>query len=402
MTYHRGRGILFGGVHDVEESEEGMDSEFFNQLFTWNIERNRFFPMGLRKPRTQKKAGMEQRVGRRGRAQANEEELLKQLAALQAGASLEDADNMEIDLKDNEPDEPEKPTREMPVSMEFPHPRFNAQLTVQDDVLYIYGGTFEKDDREFTFDDLYAIDLGKMDGCKEIFSREVENWVVRLLPNSTPYYPGDTDPVYRNRKMRTTKMTKMRMTMMKKKARMRTSTCSRNSWCPPVNVRRNKGTKSRLRIRIPQNGRPNSKTMTRRRAPPPHRWLRMTASHTLVYATQPNPTSYVVDKPRSLKHRANEQTHQPFESRREFFSRTSNEWQEILMTSLRWKGIQPEGMLVKEIKTKAFEMSEEKWWDCREEITALEDEQEAAGIGEVVSLADKGSGAATGGAGRRR
>ena len=187
MTYHRGRGILFGGVHDVEESEEGMDSEFFNQLFTWNIERNRFFPMGLRKPRTQKKAGTEQRVGRRGRAQANEEELLKQLAALQAGASLEDADNMEIDLKDNEPDEPEKPTREMPVSMEFPHPRFNAQLTVQDDVLYIYGGTFEKDDREFTFDDLYAIDLGKMDGCKEIFSREVENWVVRLLPNSTPF-----------------------------------------------------------------------------------------------------------------------------------------------------------------------------------------------------------------------
>ena len=120
------------------------------------------------------------------------------------------------------------------------------------------------------------------------------------------------------------------------------------------------------------------------------------------HPTQPNPTSYVVDKQRSLKHRANEQTHQPFESRREFFARTSNEWQEILMTSLRWKGIQPEGMLVKEIKTKAFEMSEEKWWDCREEITALEDEQEAAGIGEVVSLADKGSGAATGGAGRRR
>ena len=193
MTYHRGRGIFFGGVHDVEESEEGMDSEFFNQLYTWNIERNRFFPMGLRKPRVQKKAGTEQRVGRRGRAQANEEELLKQLAALQAGASLEDADSMEIDLKDNEPDEPKKPAREMPVSMEFPHPRFNAQLTVQDDVLYIYGGTFEKDDREFTFDDLYAIDLGKMDGCKEIFSREVENWVVRFPPSTTSHCLGDAD-----------------------------------------------------------------------------------------------------------------------------------------------------------------------------------------------------------------
>ncbi len=78
------------------------------------------------------------------------------------------------------------------------------------------------------------------------------------------------------------------------------------------------------------------------------------------------------------------------------------------MTSLRWKGIQPESMTVKEIKTRAFELSEEKWWDCREEITALEDEQEAAGIGEVVSLADRGDvggaggGGGGGGAGGRR
>lgn len=178
MAYHKGRGLQFGGVHDVEQSEEGIDSEFFNQLYTWNIERNRFFPMMLRKPRTQKKAtGSEQRVGRRGRAQANEEELLKQLAALQAGASLEDADEMDIDLK-NEDDEPAKPVRDMPVSMEYPSPRFNAQLAVQEDVLYIYGGTFEAKDREYTFDDLHAIDLGKMDGCKEIFKREDESWVV--------------------------------------------------------------------------------------------------------------------------------------------------------------------------------------------------------------------------------
>lgn len=72
------------------------------------------------------------------------------------------------------------------------------------------------------------------------------------------------------------------------------------------------------------------------------------------------------------------------------------------MTSLRWKGINPtESLAIKEIKTKAFEMSEEKWWDCREEITALEDEQEAAGIGEVVSLADRAEGSGAGGHKRR-
>lgn len=198
MAYHKGRGVLFGGVHDVEESEEGMDSEFFSGLFAWNIERNRFFPLTLRKPRAQKKGnaggGTDERVGRRGRAQAKEEELLRQLAALETGRPVEDAGEMELDTDkkgkgadndDSDDDGGGKPVREMPVSMELPHPRFNAQLAVQDDVLYIYGGTFEKGDREFTFDDMYAIDLGKMDGCKEIFSRQTEDWIVSIFAGTT-------------------------------------------------------------------------------------------------------------------------------------------------------------------------------------------------------------------------
>lgn len=187
MAYHRGRGILFGGVHDVEESEEGMDSDFFNGLFAWNVERNRFFPLTLRRPRQQPKQqpqGAQRAVGgRKGRAQANEEELLRQLAALQAGQSVEDADDMELDVKvgEEESTQDERPKREMPVSWEMPHPRFNAQLAVQNDVLYIYGGTFEKGDREFTFDDMYAINLGKLDGCKEIFNRPVDDWIVSVV-----------------------------------------------------------------------------------------------------------------------------------------------------------------------------------------------------------------------------
>jgi hypothetical protein len=188
MAWHKGRGIMFGGVHDVEESEDGMESEFFNSLYAWNVERNRFFSLGLRKPRAQKSgaaaAGAQQRVGRRGRAQANQDELFKQLAALQAGDGDGDSDQdgdvgMPDLAKDNDEDnDGGKPARVMPVSMELPRPRFNAQLAVLDDVLYIYGGSVEKGDREYTLDDMYAIDLGKMDGCKEIFQRESDDWVV--------------------------------------------------------------------------------------------------------------------------------------------------------------------------------------------------------------------------------
>ncbi|OTA69403.1 kelch repeats protein [Hypoxylon sp. EC38] len=353
MAYHKGRGILFGGVHDVEQTEEGMDSEFFNQLYAWNIERNRFFPLTLRKPRVQKKvAPSEQRVGRRGRAQANEEELLKQLAALQAGSSIEDADAMDIDLKAvQEPEEPEKPVREMPVSMELPHPRFNAQLAVQDDVLYIYGGTYESKDREYTFDDLHAIDLVKLDGCKQIFKREDDTWVGSDDEDEDEEDEDEDDD-----------------------EEDEDGDVEMPDEEPEALISPSKRKKKQV----------DEVSMADTAS---------TAGSIGDDESEADTVATTVDD--GLPHP------RPFESRRDFFNRTSNEWQEILMTSLRWKGIQPESLTIKEIKTKAFELSEEKWWDCREEITALEDEQEAAGIGEVVSLADKGD-SALGGAGRRR
>jgi len=280
MTWHKGRGILFGGVHDVEQSEEGMDSEFFNQLFAWNIERNRFMPLGLRKPRQQKKNAPEQRVGRRGRAQANEEELLRQLAALETGASLDDADGIEIEKKVEEPDEDDKPVREMPVTMEQPHVRFNAQLAVQDDVLYIYGGTFEKGDREFTFDDLYAIDLSKLDGCKEVFSRPVEDWIVSI---SAALWMKETYNVCRNRRMR--KTTKMRTRTRRKMTRMRMrKAMNRNShFIHPASARRRR---MPCRTQLPRRRQPRQ--LRRKRKRPrrqPRQWT--TACHTRGYVSVP-------------------------------------------------------------------------------------------------------------------
>ena len=89
----------------------------------------------------------------------------------------------------------------------------------------------------------------------------------------------------------------------------------------------------------------------------------------------------------------------PFESLRDYFSRTGEDWQRILLETLKEKGIATEKN-IKELRKDAFNMAEEKWWDSREEVMALEDEQEEAGIGEVVSIADRGEN--VGGAGRRR
>ncbi|TGO73313.1 hypothetical protein BELL_0372g00090 [Botrytis elliptica] len=361
MAYHKGRGIQFGGVHDVEESEEGIDSEFFNTLFAWNIERNRYFPLALRKPRAQKKnnGGNERGGGRRGRGQANEEELLRNLAALETGKSLADADDMEIDTsKPEDEDADALPAKQ--ILMEFPHVRFNAQLAVQDDVLYIYGGTYEKGDREFTFDEMYAVDLGKMDGVKEIFRREPENWLGSEEDSEDDEEDEDEDDEDEDDEEDADEDGDVKMDDKKHLHTESTRKSKRKE-------------KDALSSELPDSS-------------------PVTAAPESFDDTPDTSTTSPDDH---LPHP------RPFESRRDFFQRTGNEWQEALMTGLRWKGIQPETLSVKEIKTKAFEMSEEKWWDCREEIVALEDEQEASGIGEVVALAERAEGGG-GGVGRRR
>ena len=126
MVHHRGRGIQFGGVHDVESSEEGIDSEFFNTLFVWNIDRNRFFSLGLRRPRaTPRKQAPGPDRGKRGRAKADEEALLQNLAALQA-KDMVSKETLAIDDPTGANEEEE--IKSKPVTWEMPHSRFNAHL----------------------------------------------------------------------------------------------------------------------------------------------------------------------------------------------------------------------------------------------------------------------------------
>ena len=336
MAYHKGRGILFGGVYDVEASEEGIESEFFDSLFAWNIDRNRYFQLTLRRPRgLNKRQPVGERAGaKRGRGRADEADLLRNLAALETKGSIADPDVMDIDPTQEELVEPAKSIH--PILMSMPHPRFNAQLAVQDDILYIFGGTYERGDREFTFDELWAIDLGKLDGVKEIYRRELENWYGNDDEESDSEEDDD-------------------------------------------------GSDS------------EDEDMEESGVPLPQEQAQAMTPSIEVDKSQPI-TEVEEDQPESAL--ADNRPHpRPFESLRDFFTRTSNDWQEILLQILR-KGDSSANQAIKELRKKAFEMAEAKWWDCREEITALEDQQEEAGIGEVVSMSERGGESGMGG--RRR
>lgn len=336
MAYHKGRGVLFGGVHDVEESEEGIDSEFFNQLFVWNVERNRYMPLTLRRPKTNatKKAAQQANINRRDRGKAAEEELLANLKALEMKAGVESRDSDDEDERAKETEEEEVERPEKPRIFEYPHPRFNAALAVQADTLFIYGGTFEKGDREFTFDELWALNLNHLDGVTEIFKRELEDW-------QGSEDEGDSE---------------------------------------------DEDEEGSDEEDEDEDEKSTSKAPTSVTDSPIAGPTKDTLEEDLGNQEEISALTDTLPHPR------------PFESLREFYARTSEQWQTMIVDELTQgaKGVEKSP---KEIKKLAFDRAEEKWWDCREEIRALEDEQEAAGIGEVVSLADKEG---TTGAGRRR
>jgi hypothetical protein len=330
MAYHKGRGIFFGGVHDVEESEEGIDSEFFNDLLIWNVDRNRFFPLALRRP---KAGGKKQNQAARGRdrGKADEEELLRNLAALETKGSITDAEDLDTQMKHTPEEEPSF-TKEAPVKFEMPHPRFNAQLTVQEDTLYILGGTLEKKDVEITFSDLYAIDLGKLDGVKELHYEEPINWNAAAEPSDDEDDDEEDEDMDSEEDDQDDEM---------------------SVDTPPTPT---------TELSLPREPDVKDEIETEHKA-------------------QEDPRPF----PR------------PFESLRDFFARTSEEWQKLTLAK---QSVDSQSMQsVKELRKKAFSDAEDRWWDAREEVMVLEDEQEAAGIGEVMNMADR---QAEVGAARRR
>ncbi|KAK2766275.1 hypothetical protein FQN54_007792 [Arachnomyces sp. PD_36] len=339
MAFHKGRGLMFGGVHDVENSEEGIESEFYDTLQAWNTDRNRFFQLSLRRPRAPGKKQQAQAFKGRGRSKADEEELLRNLAALETKGSISNTEDLDKDIElPNTADEKDEPTAAPAiVRFEMPHQRFNSQLAVQDDTLFIFGGTFERGDQEFTFNDMYSIDLGKLDGVKEIFYNEPENWNVLAEEDSDEEDDEDEDE--------------------------------------DEDEGEGEGEEDEI---FSQAGESTAAT-------------ELSEPQVATEAEVEEETEPTTQDPRPHP--------RPFESLREFFNRTSNDWQNILIEKLKVGGSGAE-KTVKELRKDAFDIAEEKWWDCREEIIALEDEQEEAGIGEVVSIADRGNAASAGG--RRR
>jgi hypothetical protein len=141
MVCHKGKGVMFGGVSDVREDEESLESVCYADMYQLNIDANKWYPFGLRKQKQKIKKGVA------ARQESDSDDEWKKFEQTKS-ADEEDVDGEEEEggsaLNSNMiADSPAiDSTKNEPVVMAFDAPcaRFNAMMTVTKNTLYLFGG----------------------------------------------------------------------------------------------------------------------------------------------------------------------------------------------------------------------------------------------------------------------
>ncbi|BFZ13554.1 hypothetical protein BsWGS_16593 [Bradybaena similaris] len=196
------KALLFGGVYDEEEDEEEMESIFYNELWSLDLDKGKWFPVRLR---SKKSAGGEKKKRRKHKLdnegdehvtddgkegeEDNEEmdvlqEAVQNVLEIEArGESGPVADGVftvtvaqptatsaggSADAEDNT----------MDVDQFWPSRRMNTALTARDGVLYMYGGIYEEGDKQITLNDFCTLDVNKLDGWSVLIAedRKLQVW----------------------------------------------------------------------------------------------------------------------------------------------------------------------------------------------------------------------------------
>ncbi len=190
----RNRVFMFGGVADVETDADNFDSTFFNELREYNLRKKAWELLNVKVGVDPSKRGSEDAEDEveahfrenAKRVKAEEEDLAsaqlkaasawkwgdekdeKAAAAAAARKKKEEEEAMEaeaealmmLDIAEDE-EEAEDETDKMVKRLGYVWPRRNAQVCVKGNIVYLFGGVFERGDSEVTLDDLFYLDTRK-------------------------------------------------------------------------------------------------------------------------------------------------------------------------------------------------------------------------------------------------
>ncbi|KAK7411051.1 hypothetical protein VNO78_02404 [Psophocarpus tetragonolobus] len=193
MCVHKRRALLFGGVVDIEVEGDVMMSLFLNELYGFQLDTNRWYPLELRKEKSTKdklkkieqnctddtnKINPECTAREEAEESEDEESNVDDISkSIESNMSILDGETV-TKSKGNSKESGAKSDIQSSLSeVVKPCGRINACMAVGRDTLYIYGGMMEIKDQEITLDDLYSLNLSKLDEWKCIIPASESEWV---------------------------------------------------------------------------------------------------------------------------------------------------------------------------------------------------------------------------------
>lgn len=198
MCLHKKRAVLFGGVVDMEVEGDVMMSLFLDELYGFQLDNHRWYPLELRKEKSSKaklkkisdqkntkltSSDMDISEPNSSDAIMNDQEVEAELEESIGEMSLGTDGNANggkpgsnTGGKSHEPETNGGSQDALPEVVK-PCGRINSCMAVGRDTLYLYGGMMEIKDREITLDDLYMLNLSKLDEWKCIIPASESEWV---------------------------------------------------------------------------------------------------------------------------------------------------------------------------------------------------------------------------------
>ncbi|KAJ0972836.1 hypothetical protein J5N97_020795 [Dioscorea zingiberensis] len=206
MCLHKKRAVLFGGVIDMEVEGDVLMSLFMNELYGFQLDSHRWYPLELRKDKSTKeksKGSKKHDTSKSSSLSANDTNDDLDISASNDGDDImedyEEAPDMQCGIKEvsnhiaktlslnNNASSKMSDVQGLSVITDQqsctpseamkPCGRINSCMVVGRDTLYMYGGMMEVRDQEITLDDLYSLNLSKLDEWKCIIPASESEWL---------------------------------------------------------------------------------------------------------------------------------------------------------------------------------------------------------------------------------
>ncbi|XP_060810491.1 kelch domain-containing protein 4 [Amyelois transitella] len=152
-----GRGYVFGGVSDVEETEEELKGELSDELLMVDLDSGKWHGVTLRGEQVTSANSDQKSVDEEVEKEEDVTVVTDEVFTMKLGPA------------------PAAPTS-APVTGQTqprrgPSPRMSAMMAVLKSTLYVYGGVLEKDDKQFYLSDMYSLDLHKLSEWRTIIEQ---------------------------------------------------------------------------------------------------------------------------------------------------------------------------------------------------------------------------------------